>query len=134
MKTERGQSLVEIIFAIGVIAVVIVGVISLMVNVIGIKTTSLKRKRATEMGNVVVEELLQKKMLNPDEFWDLVPITGGTLPGFEQYSYNVGFSQVVIPDHSCRSSVNDCVNAIIDIFWDSGGSSLSVTRFFSRRG
>lgn len=134
MKTERGQSLVEIIFAIGVIAVVIVGVISLMVNVISIKTTSLKRKRATEMGNVVVEELFQKKMLNPDEFWNLVPITGGTLPGFEQYSYNVGFSQVVIPDQICRSSVNDCVNAIIDIFWDSGGSSLSVTRFFSRRG
>lgn len=132
MKNKKGQSIVEIIFAIGVIAVVIVGIISLIVNVIGTKNAALKRKTATDLGEVVVEQLVQKKLMSPDQFWELSNIGETNVDGFDGYNYSVTFTKVT--GDGCREEVNDCVNAKIDIVWDNGKNNLSITRFFSRRG
>jgi type II secretory pathway pseudopilin PulG len=130
MKNKKGQSVVEIIFSIGVIAIVIVGVVTLIVNVINVKNESLKRKKAGELSDVIVEGLLEKKKTLPDEFWQLTPITSGPVNGFD--GYTVTFTKVT--GNNCRSDINDCANAVINIIWDGGKNNLSVTRFFSRRG
>ncbi len=130
MKNNRGQSVVEIIFSIGVIAIVIVGVITLVVNVLNVKNTSLKRKKATELVDIVVEDLIQKKKTDPENFWLLSPIGETSVNDFNGYIYTVGFTEV--SGSGCRSDINDCANAVINVTW--GDESLSVTRFFSRRG
>ena len=132
MKNKKGQSIVEIIFSIGVIATVIVGVITLVVNVLRVKNTSLKRKQAAAASDIVLEDLLQEKKVSPENFWLLTPVGETPVDGFEGYVYTVNFTE--ISGSGCRSDINDCANAVINIIWDNGASNLSVTRFFSRRG
>jgi len=132
MKNNNGSGVVEIIFSIGVIAVVIVGVVTLVVNVMSTKSKSLKRKMAIDLSEIVVESLLQKKKNSFNEFWLLNPIGETSVSGFEGYVYTVGFTEV--SGDGCLNSQNDCANAVINITWDEGESSMSVTRFFSRRG
>jgi len=132
MKNKKGQSIVEIIFSIGVIATVIVGVITLVVNVLRVKNTSLKRKQAAAASDIVLEDLLQEKKVSPENFWLLTPVSETPVDGFECYVYTVNFTE--ISGSGCRSDINDCANAVINIIWDNGASNLSVTRFFSRRG
>lgn len=132
MKNKKGQGIVEIIFSIGVIAIVVVGVVTLIVNVMNVKSKSLRRKTAVDLSEVIVENLLQKKKDSPDQFWTLNSIGETTLSGFDGYVYTVGFTE--ISGVGCSSNVNDCANAIINIIWDNGESNMSVTRFFSRRG
>ena len=132
MKNKKGQGIVEIIFSIGVIALVIVGVVTLVVNVMSVKSKSLKRKMAADLSEVVVENLLQQKRDTPNEFWALNNIGETSAVGFDGYTYTVGFTEV--SGVGCSSDRNDCANAIINITWDEGESRMSVTRFFSRRG
>ncbi len=132
MKNNNGSGVVEIIFSIGVIAVVIVGVVTLVVNVMSTKSKSLKRKMAIDLSEIVVENLLQKKKNSFNEFWSLNSIGETSMPGFEGYVYTVGFTEV--SGVGCSDGINDCANAVINIMWDGGESSMSVTRFFSRRG
>jgi len=143
MKNNSGQGIAEIIFSIGVIAVVITGVVSLMINVLRTRSNSLKRERASEMSNVIVENLVSKKTLDEKggasggNFWTVDVLNSiqnginlsGTLPEFEGYVYSVGFSQVV-DNQSCKREVVNCVEAMIDISWNDDGDSLSVSRFF----
>ncbi|MCW1949349.1 MAG: hypothetical protein KIH89_002780 [Candidatus Shapirobacteria bacterium] len=136
MEDKKGQSVVEIIFSIGVITIVIVGIVSLVVNVINTKTNSLKRKSASEMGNILVENWIKEKTLRPDYFWGLVESESrlsGSSPEFAGYTYEVGFTAVVNGSIGCHNSPKDCANVIINIFWDSGEGNLSITRFFSKK-
>lgn len=142
MKNNQGQGIVEIIFSIGVITVVITGVVSLMVNVLKLRTNSLRRERAVEMSNVVVESLISKKALDEKgalsdhTFWGVDVVNGvengtivsGTLPEFEGYTYSIGFSQVV-NSQNCKNDSITCADAIINIFWDEN-NNYSMTRFF----
>ena len=126
METEKGVSIIEIIFSIGVIVIVVAGVVSLMVKSTGTKTNSLQRKKASEVAEMVVEDLTKLKNNSSDIFWVLGPI-GGTK---ENYSYSVEFAPVTVG--TCRTSIPwTCANAIITI--DLGASqSLVVNRFFSK--
>lgn len=137
MDNKKGQSVVEIIFSIGVITIVIVGIVSLVVNVINTKTNSLKRKTASEMSGVLVENWINEKILRPDYFWGLVESgskLSGTLPDFVGYTYEVGFTGVVNAGIGCRDTPKDCANVLINIIWDNGANNFSVTRFFSKKG
>ena len=95
MKTKSsGQSLIEMIFSIGVLITVIVGVVSLRVKTTAVKTTTNTRKKASEMTGVVVEKLLEDKTNNPDNFWQLVNISPSHIHGYAGYSYTVVFDVV----------------------------------------
>lgn len=142
MKNNRGQGIIEIIFSIGIIAVVITGVVSLIVNVLKLKTNSLMREKAVRMSDVVLEKLVNSKTMDEKgtsvehTFWNVdVPngvnngvIISGTLPDFENYTYSVGFTRVVNAQ-KCRDDTITCVNASINIFWGED-NSYSTTRFF----
>ena len=131
MKNNSGQSLIEMVFSVAVVSVVIVGVVSLMANTMGVKNKSLDRKKAAELGNIVVEELVEEKLQDPTSFWKLTNSSNQSKTGFEGYVYSITFTKVV--SDGCRTDINDCADAVINITWNSGVDSLSVARFFARR-
>lgn len=132
MVTEKGLSIIEIIFSIGVTVLVITGVMSLMVQSTGLKTDALQRGKATNVAQQVIEDLVDKKNNDRDNFWNLTPILSGTLNEYTEYTYTVGYTQVDTDD-DCSSppSPPTCVNAIINIGWGDS-QTLTVQRFFSK--
>ena len=131
MSTEKGISIIEIIFAIGVTVLVISGTVSLIVKSTSLKTSSLQRKNASDVAQLVVENLVSQKNNNEIIFWELDTITGQTIPQFEGYKYNIGFSQVETGTCSDIGNTPTCVNAIISISWGDN-EKLTVKRFFSK--
>lgn len=130
MPTEKGMSILEIIFSIGVVVLVITGTVSLMVKSTSVKTNTFSRKEASEIAERIIENLVDKKNNNRDEFWQLEPVLGETLPQFENYIYNIDYTQVT--DGDCSDSPPPtCVNALIKINWGDN-QTLEVKRFFSK--
>ncbi|MDD4937696.1 MAG: hypothetical protein PHX34_01630 [Candidatus Shapirobacteria bacterium] len=124
-KTELGQSLIEIVFSIGIIALVITASVVLIVSAVGVKNNNFERKKATEMAEVLVENLVNKKQNDESNFWNLVPESDKTLSNFDGYKYSVQYNSDGI---SCSG---DCTNAVVTINWGND-QSLTVSRFFSR--
>ncbi len=131
MINQKGQSLVEVIFAIGILTIVITAVVSLIVKTTGVRSVETDRKKASEMSAVIVEQLLESKNNNPDSFWQLNDITTPqTVDGFDGFTYVVDFT----PNHdgNCNTSTTECANAKITINWGNN-QFLTVTRFFSKK-
>lgn len=131
IKREKGQSLIEVIFSVGILVIVITAVISLIVKTTGIKSLELQRKKASEMSSVVVEQLLEDKKNNPDGFWQLNDMTTPqTIEGYDGFSYMVDFDQSSEGD--CSDTEVECANATIVISWGNN-QTFTVTRFFSKK-
>lgn len=129
MSTEKGISIIEIIFSIGVTVLVVSGTISLLVKSTGIKTGALQRKKASEMAEMVIESLVDQKNNSSDVFWSLDEVSGATLPDFKNYTYDIGYSRAVGVGCSNSPSAANCVNAMVKINWGDN-QSLWVKRFF----
>ena len=72
MTTKQGgQGLVEVIFSVGVLVMVITAVIGLIVKTTGIKSMGFERKKASEMSEIIVENLLESKKNHSEDFWKL---------------------------------------------------------------
>lgn len=127
---QKGQSLIEVIFSVGVLVMVIAAVISLVVKTTGIKTMELQRKKASEMSEVIIENLLENKKNSPDTFWQLNDITNPqTLEGYGGYTYVVDFS--LNTDGNCSDIENECADVTITVSW-ADGQTFVVKRFFSK--
>jgi Tfp pilus assembly protein PilV len=131
MKNKRGQSLIEVVISVGVIVLVITGVIALIVNTVNIKSATYQRKRASEVAEKVIENLLEQKTSNKDNFWtlDSTKIDKVTFD-FTGYTYDIGFSQVTTTT-GCVVSPPNCANATITVSWGNE-EKIVVSRFFSR--
>jgi Tfp pilus assembly protein PilV len=131
MKNKKGQSLIEVVISVGVIVLVVTGVITLIVNTVNIKSATYQRKRASEVAEKVIENLLEQKTSNKDNFWTLDPnkINKVTFD-FSGYTYDVGFSQVTT-NTGCVVSPPNCANATITVNWGDG-EKVIVSRFFSK--
>ena len=123
-KKQSGQSMIEMVFAITVVALVITGVVVLIVNSIGVKSRSFSRKKAMEMAELVTERLVDQKRNDSANFWLKTTKIGETLPNFFGYSYDIGYSGV-----DCNGGT--CTMAIVTVKW-SDGQSLQVNKFFSK--
>lgn len=121
---RAGQSLIEVVFSIGVIALVITGSVILIVSAVGLKNSGFQRKRATEMAELVVENLIDQKENNGDSFWNLEAKSDEELSGFEGYKYSVGYD-------STGLSCSNCTNATVTINWGND-QELKVNRFFAK--
>ena len=128
---QKGQSLIEIIFSVGVLVIVVTAVISLVVKTTGIKSQTNQRKKASEMGEVVIENLMDLKENEAEAFWKLDNVTTPqTLPDFEGYQYVVNFTRAT--DGECSDTVDECARAVVTINWGSN-QTLKVNRFFSKK-
>jgi Tfp pilus assembly protein PilV len=125
MNRQNGQSLVEVIFSIGVLVMVITAVISLIVKTTNVKSMEIQRKKASEMSEVIIEDLLDNKKNNPDGFWAFEDIgTSKTISGYDGYSYSVD----LVNNTGC--SDGKCADATVVINWGNG-QEFTVKRFFS---
>lgn len=131
MVTEKGLSIIEIVFSIGVTVLVISGIVSLMVKSTGVKTDNAQRKKATEVAQIVIEDLVNKKKNDRDAFWELTPISNKKIEGYPDYPYTIGFTGVTTGDDCNDLAPWNCVNALISVNWGSS-ETIVVKRFFSK--
>lgn len=132
-KFNKGQSLVEVILAVGVVVLVITGVVMLIINTVSLKTAATLRKRAGEVADIVVENLLEQKKNNKDIFWNLSPITNQSMSGdYSSFVYGVVFDRVT-NNVGCVATPNppNCANATITVSWGNN-NTLVVSRFFAK--
>ena len=140
-KYNLGQSLVEVVFSIGIIVLVTGGVVSLLVNSLHSRTNGFDRKKAAELGQQVIEKLIEEKTVDIASFWDQTSPFWITNKGATQtnsdypgYNYAIGMTQVINVGNSCRPSVFECVNTTVTVGWSgSPNSKVIFTRFFSKQ-
>lgn len=130
--------MVELVFAVGVIVLVLTGVVVLLVKTMGSRTEGLERKKAVKVAEVVIENLVEEKTNKPADFWQLSSVEGQELDEFEGFVYSVGFTNVVnglgCGVDALGAGVTDCAMGIIKVGWSSGDGweELEMQRFFSR--
>lgn len=140
---NKGQGLIELVFAIGVIGLVITGVVSLMVTSLRSRTADFDRKKASELGQKVMEGLIETKKTKPEEFWNTSSsfwltniVTNQTMVGFPNYYYSVGFTQNSNASSGfiCDDVGFNCADATVGVGWSGAriGEDLKFTRFFTR--
>lgn len=137
-KKMRGQSLIELIFAIGIIVLVLSGLVVLLVKSMGAKTKGFDRKKAVELGEKVVEELIEDKINDPNTFWsgNFWTVNNGvtkTMTGYNNFYYVVYGAQSTAG--GCSVARLECVNVAVSIGWSGiiTGQEIELNRFFSRK-
>lgn len=127
MNKRKGQSIIEAVIMIGVLAMVMTGAVVLLLNSISSRTRGFDRKKAIELGETVIEDLVDSKNNNPAEFWKLtdVPISENkSKAGYEGYTYMITF----VPTVLCAG----CSEAVVSVMWNRDvGYSTVNTRLFS---
>lgn len=128
-KNKKGFSLIDIIFSMGIIALVLTGVVTLIVSTSKIKMASLERNKAVQLGQKLIEE--QILTVKNTDFWTLVEHPNSldnsvTDEGFSNYKYNREYID-------CTDGKKCTVKFTVK--WDKDYSkSLSVERLFLRDG
>jgi Tfp pilus assembly protein PilV len=140
MVKLHGQGLIEVVFAVGVIVVVLTAVISLVVSSLHARTSGYDRKKAAELGQKVMEKLVQEKDQYPVDFWNVSSPafwqgnlgTTQTMAGYNGYYYAIGFVQQ-IDAVGCSAVPVVCANATVGVgYSDNNTQNVVFTRFFSR--
>ena len=129
--TNKGQSLVEMVFLMGATALILTGAITLLISSISSRTKSFDRKKAAELSSVVMENLISQKENNPDVFWNLTPINvPKENPNFPDFTYTIGYVNTTGTDCPVSSK---CAEAEVDIIWNKGtAETLKFYRLFTR--
>jgi len=134
MKNQKGQSIVELVFAIGVVAMVMTGVVVLLVNSFGARNKSFDRKKAVELAEIVTEDLIDWSKNDFEAFWDEnsdPPWTPGDLTNasFPGYKY-----QIIHEWGDECAEPTDCARVNIKVIWQTDQEkTIDFYRFFSKR-
>lgn len=129
----KGQSLVEMVFSVGIIVLVLSGVMVLLINSVGARSKSLERNKAARMAEMVIEDLGNKKRNETESFWRLSAISGQTISNFDRYIYSVGYSVVDNIADCIDPGVTMCVDVTIRVGWSGAANQeYTIRRFFSR--
>lgn len=134
LKRREGQSLIEVVFSIGVIMVVMSGVVFLIISTLGAKTKSYDRKKAVEISQNEIEGMVQTKMSDGTSFWNIgsaywVAMGQNKVNG--DYTYNVSVSQ--FSGSGCSAVVLECLNAKVNVTWKNGAVIENFNRFFTKK-
>jgi len=126
MKNKKGQSLIDVVFSIGIVVLVLTGVVVLIVSTAKIKTLSMERQKAVELSQLLMEAKTAEIRASFD-FWNNPP-TGETqfvnYVDFDtDYFYNI--SWVDCNDNTCK--------AIFTVKWGNE-QTLTVEKLFSKTG
>ncbi len=130
----KGQSLIEVVFSIGMVALVISGVVFLILATLGSRTKSYDRKKAVEIAQNVIEGMVQTKNDDGTSFWNLNSaywVGLGTSQVSNNYFYSVTVSQY--SSNGCSALRVECINANVTVGWNNGQKIENFTRFFSRK-
>lgn len=137
INKNSGQSLIEVVFSVGLVILVTTGIAVLLVNIIGSRTKSHERVRTAELSEIVMESLVSKKNNDPDEFWDMGSAfwvqnqnVSQTNPDFPGYEYVIEPS----PSGASGCGLNNCLDIVVSVGWSGSpdGSRNEFNRFFGR--
>lgn len=129
---SKGNTLVEAVFGIAVIALALSGVVSLAVKSLGVKTKVYDKKRSVELAGIVMETITADRVSRPESFWSLTNLSGQTYVGFDGYTYSVDYENVTT--NGCGVGKTDCANVTVRVMWQSDASQYSeFVKFFTRR-
>ncbi|MFA6007203.1 MAG: hypothetical protein WC784_00970 [Candidatus Shapirobacteria bacterium] len=132
---RRAQGVVESVFAVGILALLLGGVVILIVFGVSNRRASFDRRRATELASIVIENLIAYSQNRSEEFWQFknpdLPING-----YDGYTYSIGFTNVVAVGDSfpnCGIGKTDCAEVVVGIGWSGKNpQTLYFNRFFSK--
>ena len=128
---NRGQSIVEMVFAIGILGLVLTGVVTLIVKSVGGQTKTNARDKAVLLASVIVEEMVALSKNNPAQFWQKNEVSGQVWPGFENYLYSITYADVSTGGSCVPAS--RCTEMTVDISWQENEiKTVSFSRYFSR--
>lgn len=133
----KGQGLVETIYAIGVLGLILTGVVILILMVVSSRKTDFDRGRATELGSLVMEEVVESSKSDPVNFWSLTNLTSKTKPEFVGYTYSVDFTNITgnVTYPNCGVGITDCTEVVVKVDWQGKNpQSVLFNRFFNRNG
>lgn len=133
MNSKNGQSLIEVVFSIGIVMLVLTGVIVLMTNVIKMGRISMERKVAVELSQSLIEDKIFDSKNTPLSFWNTVSSLNGTISeDVEGANKGVNFSGYLYHFEYKNCNSSSC-NIIFTIKWGDS-QTLSVDRLFLRTG
>jgi len=127
--------IVESVFAVGVLALLLTGAVLLVVMGINNRKSSFDRRKATELATLVLEGMVAQSQSNPESFWQLSAVNNGSMDGYDNYTYSVGYTSISAnPDYpNCGTTLNDCVETVVKIDWQGKNpETLFFNRFFSK--
>jgi hypothetical protein len=125
MENNKGQSLIDIIFSMGVVVLVLTGVVILIVSTSKVKRITLERQKAVELSQILIEGEVKKTKDDPLAFWSLPK--NDINDSADGYNYNIDY------DCDISGSSDDNCNVVFTINWGDN-QNLSVKRFFLRKG
>jgi len=132
MWQNKGQGIMEGVFAIGVIGLIMSGVAVLILMTLSSNKNSFDRRKATELGAVVMEELISQALNDANSFWQLTGSTNNTRSGYDGYVYNVGMTNITI--NGCGVGKTDCAEVVVEVgFSGRSPQSIYLNRFFSKQ-
>jgi Tfp pilus assembly protein PilV len=136
MKTsQKGQSIVELVFAIVLLILFITGAVMALITAVSTRGESLARKKAARLAETVMEEITGQKVNNSEDFWKN-QISSTPSPVTEEgYTYQISYSLVgnsgTYPN--CAISSKNCVNAKVTVTWKrKTDSQLELKKFFGK--
>lgn len=115
-KREVGQMLVEVVVAVGVLALVLIGVSDLMTRTQRVSTFQAKREEATEIAKSILNDYRLQRDNDPETF-------PATVTGINRQTCVEG------KDYACVAvveNVNDDISINIIVSWVEGENTFSV--------
>jgi len=133
----KGQGIVEAVYSVGVLGLMLTGVVILILMTVTSKKSDFDRKKATELGTLVMEEQVDNSKNNINSFWELINIYGKTKVEFTGFSYSIGFTNVTGNANypNCGVGVTNCTEVSVKVDWlGKNPQSMYFNRFFSKYG
>jgi Tfp pilus assembly protein PilV len=132
MWQNKGQGIMEGVFAIGIIGLIMSGVAVLILMTLSSNKNSFDRRKATELGTVVMEELISQAQNDTENFWKLNSSANNTRSGYGGYVYDIGMTNITI--NGCGVGKTDCAEVVIEVgFSGRSPQSIYLNRFFSKQ-
>lgn len=134
----KGQGIIEVVYSVGILGLMLTGVVILMLMVVASKKNDFDRKKANELGTIVMEELIDNSKNDVIGFWSLVNLTGKTKPEYVGFTYSVGFTNITANatyPNCGLAGVTNCAEVNIKIDWQGKNpQSVFFNRFFIKNG
>jgi len=132
MSKNRGQGIIEGVFALGVLGLVLSGVVVLIAMTMSNKKGNFDRRKAIELGSMAMEELISQSQNDVYNFWNLTSSSNNTRAGFDGYKYSIGMTNITT--NGCGVGKTDCAEVVIEVgFSGRSPQSVYLNRFFSRQ-
>lgn len=138
MKNKKGQSLIEIVFSIGIVVLVLTGVAMLIVGTNRAKRESTEREKAIELSQKLVENTVLEIKNNSFVFWKKVnDLDGQTILNNKGSDLDTNFNDYLYDIKYENCNIDSC-NIVFNIKWECLSNicqkNLSVERLFSKLG